>query len=51
MEPAKAPMTDSEIFDRLKYLAAQWFRNADILILEELFRRYKNVREASRQKD
>lgn len=30
--------------DRLKHLAAQWFRNADILVLEELFRRYERAK-------
>lgn len=41
MEPVERTMTDDELFDALKHLAAMWFKNSDILILEELFRRYK----------
>lgn len=33
-------MSDDEIRDRLKHLAAQWFSNEEILLLEELFRRH-----------
>ena len=33
-------MSDDELIARLKHLAAQWFKNEDILILEELIRRY-----------
>ncbi len=40
---AKVPLSDDELMNRLKHLAAQWFRNDDILLLEELFRRYRNA--------
>lgn len=43
MESTQIEMTDYELMDRLKFLAAQWFKNADILILEELFRRYNRA--------
>ena len=48
MEPAEASirykygiLSDQEVFDRLKHEASQWFTNDNILLLEELFRRYK----------
>ena len=44
MEPAQAPLTDAELMDRLKHEAAQWFTNTNILLLEELFRRYKHAK-------
>lgn len=47
MEPSKEPLsslTDDELFDALKRLASMWFKNSDILILEELFRRYKHAK-------
>lgn len=37
-------LTDSELMDRLKGLSAQWFKNDDILLLEELFRRYQRAK-------
>lgn len=47
MESTQAPlkskyasMPTPEILDKLKHLAAQWFSNDEILLLEELFRRY-----------
>lgn len=43
-EPPQAALTDNELMDRLKHLAAQWFNNNDILLLEELFRRYKHAK-------
>lgn len=36
-------LSDPELMDRLKHLAAQWFKNDDILVLEELFRRYNRA--------
>ena len=42
MQNSKASlMSDEELMDELKRLAAQWFNNEKILLLEELFRRYK----------
>lgn len=37
-------LTDDELMDKLKTLSAQWFKNDDILLLEELFRRYNRHR-------
>lgn len=48
MRPADLP--DHELMDRLKYLAAQWFNNIDILVLEELFRRYERAKSSSTPK-
>jgi hypothetical protein len=42
VRPADLP--DPELMDRLKHLAAQWFNNTDILVLEELFRRYERAK-------
>lgn len=44
MESPQSSLTDFELMDRLKYLAAQWFNNTDILVLEELFRRYERAK-------
>jgi hypothetical protein len=44
VESPQTQMTDAELMDRLKHLAAQWF---NFLVLEELFRRYINVRQRS----
>lgn len=41
-----ADLPDDDLFDRLKHLAAQWFKNDDILLLEELFRRYDRARQS-----
>jgi hypothetical protein len=41
-------MSDDEIRDRLKHLAAQWFSNEEILLLEELFRRFVNAENTSK---
>lgn len=38
-------LSDNEVMDRLKHLAAQWFSNDNILLLEELFRRYSRSRQ------
>lgn len=37
-------MTDKELMDRLKHEGAMWFNNTNLLLLEELFRRYVDVR-------
>ncbi len=37
-------LSDDELFDKLKHLASMWFKNSDILILEELFRRYNQAK-------
>lgn len=47
MEPTERTLdqiSDDELFDLLKHLAAMWFKNTDILILEELFRRYNKIK-------
>lgn len=35
---------DEDLLNHLKHLAAQWFSNDEILLLEELFRRHANVK-------
>lgn len=44
MTPLPRDLPDPELMDRLKHLAAQWFNNTDILVLEELFRRYERAK-------
>ena len=34
-------LTDAELMDRLKHEASAWFNNQSLLLLEELFRRYR----------
>ena len=33
-------MSDSELIEQLRRAAGIWFKNADLLLLEELLRRY-----------
>lgn len=33
-------MTDAELIDQLRKAASIWFKNSDLLLLEELIRRY-----------
>ena len=40
MEPTAAEMTDRELVDSLRRAAGIWFKNTDLLLLEELIRRY-----------
>ena len=40
MEPLASALSDKELMNRLKHEATQWFTNNNILLLEELFRRY-----------
>jgi hypothetical protein len=49
MEPTGAKITDSELIDRLRRAASIWFKNEDLLLLEELIRRfhYAKPRESS----
>ena len=37
-------MTDDELMNTLKREAAAWFNNSNLLLLEELFRRYKHAK-------
>lgn len=49
MESAARSLTDNELLDRLKHQGAMWLNNENLLLLEELFRRYtkcKNSRTA-----
>jgi len=34
-------MTDAELIERLRRAAGIWFKNEDLLLLEELIRRYR----------
>ena len=34
-------MTDAELIDHLRRAAGIWFKNADLLLLEELVKRYQ----------
>lgn len=47
IDKSLSDLTDDELFDALKRLAAMWFKNSDILILEELFRRYNRAKAMS----
>ena len=38
--------TDDDLIERLRQLGAQWFKNEDLLALEELIWRYNNARKA-----
>jgi hypothetical protein len=37
-------LTDEEIIDALRRAAATWWRDADIVLLEELVRRFRRLR-------
>ena len=41
MEPAPTEMTNTELIDQLRRAASIWFKNTDLLLLEELIRRYR----------
>lgn len=43
-----ATRSDEDILNDLRLLAAQWFKNSDILLLEELFRRYEKAKADAR---
>ena len=34
-------MTDAELIARLRQAASTWFKNSDLLLLEELIKRYR----------
>jgi hypothetical protein len=36
-------MSDDELIDHLRRAAATWFKNSDLLLLEELIRRYRKA--------
>lgn len=35
------PMSDGQLVAELRHAAAVWFKNTDLLLLEELIRRYR----------
>jgi hypothetical protein len=37
----RVSMTDIELVERLRKAASIWFKNEDLLLLEELIRRYR----------
>ena len=37
-------MTDKDLVEQLRRAAAVWFKNDDLLLLEELIRRYRNAK-------
>jgi hypothetical protein len=39
------PLSDKDLIDRLRRCGAVWFKNDDIMLLEELIRRYERKRE------
>lgn len=39
-EPTHSSMTDEALIEHLRRIASIWFKNADLLALEELIRRY-----------
>ena len=40
MEPTPTSLTDQQLVDHLRRAAGIWFKNTDLLMLEELIRRY-----------
>lgn len=42
-------MSDDELVDRLRRAASVWFKNTDLILLEELIRRYASARQAHGQ--
>jgi hypothetical protein len=41
MESSYTKMTDGELIGALRQAASIWFKNTDLLLLEELIRRYQ----------
>lgn len=41
-------LTDDELLDHLKRQGAMWFNNENLLLLEELFRRYKQCQASTK---
>lgn len=39
-----AELSDSDLIERLRRLGATWFSNRDLLILEELIRRFQQAK-------
>lgn len=44
IEPAQATLTDKELMDKLAHQGAMWFNNTNLLLLNELFRRYERCK-------
>ena len=42
-------MTDTELVEQLRRTAAIWFKNSDLLLLEELIRRYARLKKRINQ--
>jgi hypothetical protein len=47
MESTARALTDKELMDALKHEGAMWFNNTNLLLLEELFRRYTQCKSAA----
>ena len=43
-EPVAEQMTNAELIERLRRAAAIWFKNGDMLLLEELIKRWARAR-------
>ncbi len=41
MEPVNPSLTDDELINSLRRCASIWFKNSDLLLLEEFIKRYK----------
>ena len=39
-EPIAGDLTDAELIERLRRAASIWFKNGDLLLLEELIKRF-----------
>jgi hypothetical protein len=39
---AEARLTDEELIEQLRRAAATWFKNSDLLLLEEFIRRFNH---------
>lgn len=43
MEPPASEMTNTELIERLRRAAGIWFKNADLLLLEEFIKRFSRA--------
>jgi len=41
MSPNHTALSDAQLITHLRQLASMWFKDADILVLEELIKRYQ----------
>lgn len=44
MESAQGSLTDDQLIERLRHQASIWFKNDDIVLLEDFIRRFNKCR-------